>query len=408
MFRWRPASTSLSDPIALAALAALVAVHSAIFLPLIPASGKGLGGDYALHLPNLLAGYFYETTNGPLSVPWFSPAKCGAVPFLADLNVGYYSVPQWLSFLVDPLAAVRITFVLFAALGALGAYLLARRRFALSVEAAAVAGTLFLFNGFYAYRMAIGHLTFHPFGLAPWFALLLLPRPDGSGSISSPAGAVLAVLAAGALTAYEFQAGMIHAIIPIAIATAIIMLLHGYLFGHRRRPWLLFVGAVTASLALSADRLVAAMAFLDHYSRDYYPLPGFSDLGKEIWVGFRALFLYAPIDDARDAIVNFRWRFDRHELEYSVGPAAALLLLAGAAALLRVRLRGGLERRRLLRAMAFAVAIAVPLALPMLFNWYEPDWNAFLKGLPVLGSSSGLIRWFALYILVIVVTAASH
>src|SRR5213080_1554820 len=98
-----------SELFAFTALTGLVAIHAMIFLPLIPASGKGLGGDYKLHLPNLLAGYFHGLTNGPLSVPWFSPAKCGGVPFLADLNVGYYSLPQGLSFIVDPLAAVRLT-----------------------------------------------------------------------------------------------------------------------------------------------------------------------------------------------------------------------------------------------------------------------------------------------------------
>ncbi len=95
------------------AVALAFAAYLWIFLPLLPADGHGLGADYALHLPNLLAGYFFYLQNGLLAVPWFNPGQCGGVPFIADLNVAYYSLPQFLTFVVDPLTAVRVTFVVF-------------------------------------------------------------------------------------------------------------------------------------------------------------------------------------------------------------------------------------------------------------------------------------------------------
>jgi hypothetical protein len=216
-----------------------------IFLPLIPADGHGLGADYSLHLPNLLAGYFLYRESGLLVLPWFSPGQCGGVPFLADLNVGFYSLPQFLSFVVDPLVAVRATFVVFAALGGVGFYVLARRSFALSPAASAVAAVLFLFNGTFAYRMAIGHLTFHPVMLAPWMALCLLR------------GNALGAIVAGALFAYSFQAGMIHATLPIAFAGAAVILVHGIRNGQSRRPWTAFAGAVVVAGALSASRAIS-------------------------------------------------------------------------------------------------------------------------------------------------------
>ncbi|MGH8673449.1 MAG: hypothetical protein ACREVG_03975, partial [Burkholderiales bacterium] len=155
-------------------LAASAAAYVWIFLPLLPAEGSAGGHDYALHLPNMLAGNYWFLQNGAFAIPWFSPATCAGVPYLADLNTAYYALPQWASFLLGPSAATRTTFVLFALLGASGFYVLLRGPFAASSWAAAVAALLFLFGGFFTYRMIVGHLTFHPFALAPWLAYALL------------------------------------------------------------------------------------------------------------------------------------------------------------------------------------------------------------------------------------------
>jgi hypothetical protein len=383
-----------------------LALQAAIFLPLIPTSGRGLGHDYELHFPSLLTGYFFELTNGPFSVPWFSAAECAGVPFLADLNVAYYSLPQWLTFLVDPLSAIRLTFLIFAALGALGSYLLTRRRFGASAEASLLAAMLFLFSAFWPLRMAIGHLTFHPFVLAPWFALIMLPRPDGGGLVSTRLGAVAAAILAGALTAYEFQAGMIHIIIPVAIAVTVIMLVHGHLFGHRWRPWLVFAAATILSVLLSASRLVAALAFVDQFPRFDYRLEGFPGLFLTIRMALEALFWSVPIEAVNQATVNNTFVLERNEFDYSVGPAAAVVLLAGAAALAIGWRRGGLTKARLVRAAPTTIAIIALLALPILVNWYTPGWNAVLKRLPVIGQSLNLFRWFSTYIPIIAVVAA--
>jgi len=44
--------------------------------------------------------------------------------------------------------------------------------------------------------------------------------------------------------------------------------------------------------------------------------------------------------------------------------------------------------------------------LPLLLNWHEPHWNSLMKSVPYLGSSSSMIRWFALYIPVLAALAA--
>jgi hypothetical protein len=363
-------------------------LYLAIFLPLLPADGVGLGADYLLHLPNLLAGDFLVWTNGLLSVPWFSPAQCGGVPFLADLNVGFYSVPQFLSFLVDPLLAVRVTFAVFAAVGAIGSYVLARRAFAVSPQASAVAAAISLFNGCYAARMIAGHLTFHPVMLAPWIVLCVIRATP------------LAALVAGALFAYAFQSGMIHGIGPVALATAALVIVHGIRSGHRWQPWAALAATGVIAIALSANRLVAAVAFAHNFPRDRYPLAGFANLLTELRLALQSLFFFPPTADAWASLVNTDIFFNRQEWDYGVGPAAGLLILAGAAAL--VLQRSSLVRRHL-AAIAALVAI---LAIPLLLNWYVPAWNAALKQVPLLGSSTTLVRWYIAYIPIATLMAA--
>ena len=384
------------DAVAAAALVVCFAVYLWLFLPAAPGFGPMYAADYSLHMPNLLAGYFHFLANGPLSVPWFSPAECGGVPFIADLNVAFYSLPQVLTLVVDPANAVRATFVVFAALGLVGFAVLLRSRFGASPWAAATAAVLFLFNGFFVARMAVGHLTFHPFMLAPWlaWAALMPARPDARWTWRR---VVLGTVMVGAIFAYQFQAGMQHIIIPVALAAGVIVLVHGHLRGHAWQPWAILALGVLLSVGLSAQRFAAALAFADMFPRTLYPLPGILGVFDTIRIAGLSLFWHPPTDDATNVLVNNLVILDWQEWAYGMGPAALVLLVAGGAALLFRSFVTGTWRRPL-GGLALAVGIVLVMAIPIALNVYAPGWNAFLKALPVLGQSVTLTRWFVLFI----------
>ncbi|MGD0960514.1 MAG: hypothetical protein ABSB19_11975 [Methylomonas sp.] len=128
---------------------ALLAVYAMMFLPYLPNAQGNAGSDYSFYLPGLLAGYYWFLENGLSNIPWFSPAECGAFPFYPDPNGAYYSVPQFLTFVVSPLSAVRSTLLLFAVFGFCGFYCLMRRGFASSRTAALLSSAFFMFNGFF-------------------------------------------------------------------------------------------------------------------------------------------------------------------------------------------------------------------------------------------------------------------
>ena len=209
----------------------LLAYHW-IFSPFFPAANGGVGHDYSYFLPNLLDGYYWYLNNGPFSTPWFSPAFCGGVPAFPNPQNMYYSVPQWLSFATDPLTAVYVTMLLFAALGFAGFYLLLRLCFNTSQSTALLAAALFMFNGFFAHRLLIGHLTFHAFMLTPLIALLLLQPVD------TILKRLFRLSLAGLLFAYLIFSGSIQLVLPIIVALLFIGILHGLLYGRQFGFWI--------------------------------------------------------------------------------------------------------------------------------------------------------------------------
>jgi hypothetical protein len=373
------------------AVALALGTYLWLYLPRF-AAGTAWGDDYALHFPNLLAGCYWLARNGALSIPWFSPAQCGGVPFLGDLNVAYYALPQWLSFAAGPIPAVQATFVVFAAAGGAGTFLLLRTRFRLETGPAAAGAVLFLFSAFYTARMVAGHLTFHPFTLVPWIAWIAL-APGGSWR------AALGRAAACALAfAYMFEAGMVHGILPALLAVAVLVLVHGQLHGAQARAWIVLALAGVLALALGAQRLAASLAFLAQFPRAEYALPGFASLLDAPAFALQALFWRAPMLGISARLANQQWDMAVHELAFGVGPAALVAILAGAFVAAR--------RGRLPGSAAGWGLVVLLLALPLALNWHLEGWNALLKRLPLFGSSTSLLRWYAAYIPVAVLLAA--
>jgi hypothetical protein len=402
----RPAGISerhrIKDALAAGSCGLLWLIYLAIYLPFLPTAINTVGHDYSLHFPNLLTGYYWFLHNGLFVIPWFSPSQCGGFAYFPDPNVAYFSVPQFLVFLVSPMKAVRLTFVLFSLVGLVGSYVLMRRAFQSSRAAATVAAGLFLFNGFFVYRMLIGHLTFHAFALTPLMVAALLPRSAYRHLPVAESAGRLCV--AAICLAYMFQSGMVHGIPPVLMATVVIFLVHGLLFGWQWQPWLLLAGAGTLSLALCAGKLVAEVALLSNFPRDMYPLPGIAGLPTTLLVALQTLFSSAP-PDAAVIVTNSMWALERHEWEYGVSAAPLFLFVLAIAAGMN-----NLFRRRKPAPVTIGGVIAVGsmlvvLSAPILLNWYRPDWNAFLKTLPYFGNSVTLLRFFSAYILVVIVVA---
>ncbi|NTV13193.1 MAG: hypothetical protein HGA96_04580 [Desulfobulbaceae bacterium] len=377
----------------------LITMHFLVFSQFLPNAQGKLGHDYAYNLPMLLDGYYWFLNNGLFSLPWFTPSFCGGMPLLANPATFYYSTAQFLTFVVDPLTSVRCTFFLFAALGFWGFYTLLTRIFATSRTTGLLGGTLFLFNGLYTYRFIVGHLEFHAFMLVPFLAWILLR--DKSGALL-PGRKQLAtdVIVAGLIICYMFMSGMTQLLIPALLGVILIALVKALDDPDGRILWRFAAGFALAgmlALALSAVKLVAALAFLHNFQRDSYLLPGVASLGQLLWLLLRVTVLGGEGIDSDPTIVNAEFALGRHELEYGLS-IVPFVLLALAVVPSVTTLPARLEQFRQPQRLFCLGMILLLLLIPLALNYYSPAWNLFLKSVPIIKSLSNFFRWFIIYL----------
>jgi hypothetical protein len=380
--------------------ALLLLAYHLIFGRFFPGPEGTIGHDYSRALPKLLDGYFWSLNNGIFSRQWFTPAFCGGVPAFASPQDFYYSLPQWLTLTTDPLNAVYVTMLVFAALGFFGTYLLLRVSFNLSLTTSLLGAALFMFNGFFSHRLLVGHMGFISFMLMPLVAYFLLRPLPATGRPWKRL--ILDASFAGVCLTYMLYSGMIHPMLPLLLALIAVALIHSLMFGASKWFWLRLTGAGIISLGLSAAKLTAVLAFVGNFERTDYLLPGANSLWGAFKLAFQGLFL-TPSDDMGQQLVNVQWRMSRHEFEYGV-TVIPLLMLAVSGAFV-VKRRPTLPQLNTSHWLKLA-GLAIILLLPLAFNVYTPEWNALLKQTPLLRSSSNLMRWLCLYIPLVILLSA--
>ena len=87
-------------------------VHQYIFQNFFPNSKDLLGHDYEYFIPSFVFGKIWFSNNF-FSVPWFTPSFCCGIPFYADPQSMYYSIPQIIFLIFNPILSVKIFFLFF-------------------------------------------------------------------------------------------------------------------------------------------------------------------------------------------------------------------------------------------------------------------------------------------------------
>jgi hypothetical protein len=362
---------------------------------------NGLGHDYSFFLPDLLSNYQFAKVNGPWFAPWFTPAFCGGQPAFADPQSLYYSLPQLLVAFFDPVMGVFWTLQTFAALGFLGTYLFLHSSLKASRSAAIVGGVLFAINGFFTHRMLVGHLAFHGFMLVPLLAWTATSCPT-QAELRSPktwGGVLLGTLIVG----YWVHSGMAVLLLPALVAVLILLCIHGLCGSPFFAPLVQLACSIGAGIALGASKVVASLAYAHQFPRDGYVLGGFPTAGESMRFAVESIF-FGP--EHISAISGIQLAASRHEYEFGLTPVAAILLACGGVLWLTRWLRGEKQAPEA-RAWRLVFVLLVLASVPILLNTaFGPQWEALLKSIPIIKSSSTLLRWYVLYIPMICIAAA--
>lgn len=382
----------------------LLLAYHLIFRDYFPLPNGRMGHDYILTLGGFLDGFLWFRNNGFISPPWFTPSFCGGQAFFADPQSAFFSIPQFITFAASPIDAIYIAFLLFAAFGFWGMYYFARASLQLNRLPSFLAAVVFMFNGFYAHRMLIGHYGYQAFMLIPIIAQLLLRKPssDNKQIVTSISSMVLA----GLLIAYWFHSGLTTLMIPSALAVFGLACIASIRNRSSLSRSFFLRGAIAATLALclSAAKLNANLTLMSGFTRDYYPLPGLSNPLDLLNFAFEALF-YTSEHVHRTVTPlwqNIQWAAMPHELAYGLTPVPLTLCLIGA----------GIYALNFKRRTAASPPLPTPhwlpwimlgliLIAPLALLYYSPTWNSILKQLPIIGSTTSPFRWLIVFIPVV-------
>lgn len=367
------------------------------------AIGTGVGLDFSLALPALLD-YRYWFINNGLRPPWFSPAFCAGQPLFADPQSVYYSPLTALSILVDPLTASYIDLVLFACAGFAGMHFFCRDKLKLTIWASFFAATLWAFNGFSTHHHLVGHVGFVPFYTAPFISWLLLANKGERWQAM-----ILRIIAAALLIASALHAGLGSMMIPFGlsvIALGSLALLRGY----PASPFYIN-GIFSALLAVGycASKLVASFSTLGNFPRTHYPLPGVDSLASIGKLFFHLLFQpeETGYEWKRQLWLNSDFYIEPHELAFDITPAPLVVLIFGVLTWLYRRFsKKELTVKPEHIANAHILPILFSITAIVLIAYYSPEWNAFLKEIPIVKSTSAPWRWLVLVVPLICATSA--
>ena len=150
--------------------------------------------------------------------------------------------------------------------------------------------------------------------------------------------------------------------------------------------------------------MTAAFSFLAHYPRDYYPLPGLAGLWGLLETVYHSVFLGHGLIASSQAIRNNLFPFGSHEFQFGITVVPLYLIAAGV--LFAIARRDGSTVPALKRRWPYVLLLTLITLVPLVANYYDPVWNAQLKGLPFIQNSASLFRWFAVYLLPLVIAAA--
>jgi hypothetical protein len=378
----------------------ILVIYHLIFFRFFPTEQGNIGHDYSYFLPNLLNGTYWFRNNSLFSVPWFTPAFCGGVPFFPNPQNIYYSIPQMLSLFMNPLHAVYLSFLCFAGIAFIGTYVLLRRVFNVSIAAAFFGATLFLFNGFYSSRMLIGHMTYQVFALLPLLSWLLLCKTNVKFHEK------IYVVFAGIIFAYMFHAGAANFIVPLTLSLICIWTLLGVVQDvEKNRFWMRLGLSGFISLLLSAAKLLPTILYIRETKWDLKLLPGFDGFWNTVGNIFKMLFLNIDKDIAND-VLNFPYFLEQHEFDYGLTVVPLVLLVIFFCHIVIKFITSDFHLQLTINKVFFLVCLIMILLVPVVLNIYYPTWSLFIKSLPYLENSSNLIRWVAIIIPIVVILAA--
>ena len=377
-------------------------VHQYIFQNFFPNSKDLLGHDYEYFIPSFVFGKIWFSNNF-FSVPWFTPSFCCGIPFYADPQSMYYSIPQIIFLVFDPILSVKIIFFILSLISYVGMFLLIRGNFKYNGYVSLLCASLFLFNGFFVYRAIAGHVGYLGFIFVPLYCYFLIKSCENLSNNSSYVYLILSSI----IFANFFHSGSspIFLIIFVSILSALLFYSH---FTNSFKIFFKFASSLLLGILISLSKITSTLFFLNNFPRKYSTTEfhSFISYTKTFFLSFflnpdekyfnnniTSLSPFGVNDEKSTGI-----QFGVHEMEYSVS-LVPIILLFFIFFLNKKNIKLNYYNIR------FFLLLVLIFSIPVFLNINFLNQFQLIEKIPILNSTWTRFRWMAIYILPIIIVS---
>ena len=363
----------------------ILTFHQIVFQQFFPNSEGLLGHDYSQYIPNLIFGkiWFY---NNFLSIPWFTPSFCCGIPFYPDPNTAYYSIPQFIFLIFNPVLSIKITFFIMSLMGYLGMYLLLRKNFKFDSYTSLLCASLFLFNGFFVYRAIAGPLI--SYVLVPLYCFFLIKSLENyQGKIN-----YIYLVISSIFFAHFFHSGSGSLILLILTSITCILLFYSQLIKNFK-IFINFSLSLSVGILISLSKITAVLFFFENFPRKYSPTEFHS-----LFSFFKNMFLFffiKPDEKYFNDNITSMFPFGLHEMEYGLSIVPLILLFSIF-----------FLNKKIVKFEYFSLIIYLLLfiifLIPLLLNINFFNQYGLIEKIPILKNNWVRFRWLSIYIIPII------
>ncbi len=243
-------------------IAGFVAYHVNSTYPIV-------GWDHKYFLTRLIDTELHYQING-LTIQWYTPSFGGGLPAYPHPLNAQFSLPQFLTLLIDPWTSLLISYFVYVLIGYFATYIFLKHSLDFRWTAATLGAILFSASGFYLEHMANGHLNFQAFPLLPVFLVALFDK-----RLRLP----VAVALFGLTSAVVVYSASIYPAVFIALATLMLLplayMIRPSAYDVRRFAKVLIFGGLLAA-GLNVSKLYAVNSFMRFFPRtiaDHFDVP---------------------------------------------------------------------------------------------------------------------------------------
>ncbi|HTX90907.1 MAG TPA: hypothetical protein VMC09_06785 [Anaerolineales bacterium] len=392
----------MSRRILIPALIALNILVIAYFIVQYTAASYPLvGHDFRLYIPRLIDSHLYYKVNG-FGIEWYTPSFGGGLPAYPNPLQMQFSIPQLLTWFMNPWVAILASTVIYVAVGFLLMFFLLRDCLEFKPLTAVLGGVFFVANGFYVEHVVVGHVNFLTFPLIilPVFAFANRKLPNWL------AGALIAITGAVLVNSGGVYIGVICAF-TLLLSLPVIHLLKPGLMSWEKGLAVAAWGTIL-TLLLCGSKVYAINALMQSFPRDVqdvYHVSWISSLEGVVMqlVGSMTVLPLLKLigKSSLDYVVRLtNWTGSPYgfwELDISLSPLLTFLLLWGLGRLFFRKPK--FNKKEVIHKIIAGIILLFSIVLVIQFATARGFLFDHLDHLPILKSMRTNSRFIAAFIL---------